>query len=1739
MTSPQPLAVPDLHAPFIQGRLPDYFKHSTPADFKRLRDSQLAEQYGASTPDHWFNSAPVVERQALLEYQARRRHSRKALAVTLKSLKGIGEFAEPLLQARIAAVLGVAVDLNKDEFVQITREPDMVGSMLRTVPQRQSLMQAALQNFASDVEFEAGTALAPKDAFSLELVPASPGAYPRFRYRYREQLPIEPARFARLCHDLDLGGQYQRHLKLVYDTPATRNTVREHSVTACKDQLRVDMQIAFLKQDIGASARQTLLKLLSGERSPRFNDRPVRYWQLSIFGTALDQVLLISGGLGRGDSAEPLLVYLPGAPSSPLKEYPSASAAIRDLRVKLRSPDYQALLRRYVPRASEAHVMHRLEAVLYHQVRQPNGVFEQQPDPNANLSLSAEPIEAELFGHLQDRHVAKLKADARNLAVPSADADEQVRKARLAYWETVSFNLLNAAAFFLPGLDLVMAAVAAEQLLAEIVEGLHLWEEGDVDEAWSVFEAVGLNIALMAGLGLAGHQLSRATSSEFMDGLIRVRRPDGQIRLWKPDLKPYANEVDLANEVCDAQGIYAVAGKRYLRLRDTPHEVAQGADGEWQIVHPSNPEAYQPQLRHNGQGTWVAKGEQPLTWSRRQLLCRMGPVTDGLEDIELAHAADISGISDDMLRYVYVDNSPIPPLLVDTLQRLRLDQRISRMIEHLRSGLPGGPDMGFCAGLAIELPNWPQRVIEVFDGEAFVGSPTAYGRQLWPEGRSIKVLARDLFDNRLPEAIIAQLDEDEISQLLGAGVARDTRTQVVRDRLARRIIRRRRTIFESFYGQGDVPRSSRARLLQQRYASLPDAVVDELLRHTSGLEGGNERIPLTLAEEARLYQRQVRLSRALEGLYRPTMGSRDSDRLALRLMEKLPNWRGGVRFELRRDTSDGRLLEELGDSGAVLERTFVREHGSYVVYDVDGRVIARSESMAGAILAALPASERAALGLDLPGQPPLQALLYRLSTDDRSQASQLLGQQPVKPGFRSPMRLADGRVGYALGGAQSTQATGRRLSELYPDLNHNQIRQLKVRLLSKHEHLGTAIEGLENEYGALSHNVREWQFELRISAIERDYRWRIGQRLKEAWRLAGDGERSHTLDLSGQRVSRLPALQARFDHIKLLNMESMGLEELPDSFLGCFGELRELILLNNNLSTVPASVAHMTSLSTLDLSINSLSNSLSVFAPLRSLHGLQSLNLTSNRLASLPGPVLRDLCGLPSLCRLSMRFNGLVLSASDLEALSVLPLERLSLGSNRIVLDAAAARAFTRFSQLRVLSLSSNPLGLAPDVSNLALLQQLDLESCAITAWPEGLSRLMNLPRCRLRQVELGSNFITELPELESTRFAEILRHSDTNQSRLHVNYNPLLAESVARLEAAGSIFHASGQFQHPTLPWLVGCTAEQRELWSELFVRRGNRELMDVLDRLAESREYEINKAGLNGRVWELLEYSAQHDELREELVEIARCFPFTCGDAGTDAFSELETTALVYRFSADAANNIELSHVLVHLYRKLFRRHEVQRLSELVAQRRVLRRRALLRQDTLPDLAPQDDISDGLLMRANVDDIEIRLALRQGLAKALNYPELSTGMLYRAEANVSKRTVMNIRDAVLVNETAANRQQWMASDASWQRYLKRRYPMQFESVVAPWADGLEYLEYCAQIHQGPVPALDPRVLDVLSAALGESPLDAQGVLRRVELSGQRYLDVVNAVRDAHRRAENDCISRLTKTEDETVENL
>ena len=226
----------------------------------------LPEQHGRDQGD-WFTAASEVEKKLLADYQMRSRRSGQRLARELKDFKGIGAFCEPLLKARLKADLGAEPDIDNDEFVRIERESVLLGVMLKTIPRRQRLMQAALQNFAADSEFEDGTALAPKDAFFLERVPGSEQGYPRFRYRYSQKLDIDPQAFAHLCHDLDLGGQYQRHLSEVFEHPRSSVRRRTLAIELYKDLLRVGLQVAFLKQQISEQARAVLLELVQGAQS--------------------------------------------------------------------------------------------------------------------------------------------------------------------------------------------------------------------------------------------------------------------------------------------------------------------------------------------------------------------------------------------------------------------------------------------------------------------------------------------------------------------------------------------------------------------------------------------------------------------------------------------------------------------------------------------------------------------------------------------------------------------------------------------------------------------------------------------------------------------------------------------------------------------------------------------------------------------------------------------------------------------------------------------------------------------------------------------------------------------------------------------------------------------------------------------------------------------------------------------------------------------------------------------------------------------------------------------------------------------------------------------------------------------------------------------------------------------------------------------------------------------------------
>ncbi|MFP3527064.1 DUF6543 domain-containing protein, partial [Pantoea sp. SIMBA_072] len=82
--------------------------------------------------------------------------------------------------------------------------------------------------------------------------------------------------------------------------------------------------------------------------------------------------------------------------------------------------------------------------------------------------------------------------EARQLAVPTAEADAKARASRLQAWEDRGLDALNLAGFFIPAVGTLMLAVTACQLLGEVFEGYEAWHQGDRHLALGHLEAAGL-----------------------------------------------------------------------------------------------------------------------------------------------------------------------------------------------------------------------------------------------------------------------------------------------------------------------------------------------------------------------------------------------------------------------------------------------------------------------------------------------------------------------------------------------------------------------------------------------------------------------------------------------------------------------------------------------------------------------------------------------------------------------------------------------------------------------------------------------------------------------------------------------------------------------------------------------------------------------------------------------------------------------------------------------------------------------------------------------------------------------------------------------------------------------------------------------------------------------------------------------------------------------------------------------
>ena len=1164
--SSQSGAAQSVHANVVLDRVPSWYDGATVKHKKAFAETQLV------VPQWYTNLSPQRKLVVSTAYTRSFRALNK-LDAKFSKMQGAVAFCEPLLVAAMKKEFGEDYDVRRLFFARkvfVPADRSKVFGLEATGYCRYegvSLIEAALNNFATEETLE----VADKDASVIT------------RYDFHERsltyneaevlarkTSIKPSLFARLCRTLDLGAQYLRHVESFVspvDTPnlaagTSARALRHLMIGATIQQLAFAAEVAVERGDIKKEAYQLIQQLVWHQKELMWQGKTVSCSCLNVLGQPLAKIIVI-GHLNiypvRGVlvyKREPCLVFIPGDPVCMLKEYEGLNDFKTDLVERLCQADYRLFFSQFVPHGSQSQFFTKLKRHL-----DPTEQFTELKNFDADkkdiktfttgygLRLSL------LWQDYARQNVDLMLDNAQAIAVSTDAAEVRARNAWLLKLGSTALNVLNVAVLVFPELAPVMLLVGAVQMLHEVGSGIEAWEEGDKKAAWAHVSAIVFNAATT----FVGAKLLPLAKTAFVESLAHVRCPDGNIRLYSPDLTPYQRQVTLPDGLsANEHGLYEHEDGLYLRESHTYYRVERvGTSNDYKILHPDNTAAYTPRVSRTRAGAWAHEHENPLTLTDSQLMQRLGPTAERFanEPLKLERIVQMSETHMDTLRKMHADQSPLPALLADTLKRLEMDSAVAQE----------------------------------------------------------------------PNTVSASQRAAHLSEL-----------------------------FAQRYAAAQSAGSEAARLIKRVFPSLPQSVIEELLNAANSAEmkslTEHNRVPLRLAEEARHYQQQVRLARAYEGLYRKTLGNDDTQRMVLHSLNKLPGWPSDLRIDIVERLPVGeRLLDSLGPAHATVKRRFIK-FGSQNLYEVQDDKFAILNSQAdiyGAVQSAVSPEDWRAMKLTPHDRgASLKQALEHMSLMPRDELRRLLGMQPVKPRYKPPMRLADGRMGYPLspvvGAGRRPYACERAAIDLYPSQSIEQVEQMlglqgvgDIEFLAKMEALNREFTQLKTDLDAWR-DAGEWQ--------QRRARRRVANTLKDVWQRRSSQQAQtpeqegmkYILCLADEQVGELPPITANMDHVDCLDLSRMYLSDASLPFLNGFGGLRWLDISYSHFTRLPEFAKGGAGLTTLNLSGNDIRLTEQSQARLEGMQSLTTLNLSHNRHLGWAA----DLSNMHDLNRLNLANTG-------------------------------------------------------------------------------------------------------------------------------------------------------------------------------------------------------------------------------------------------------------------------------------------------------------------------------------------------------------------------------------------------------------------------------------------------------------------------------------------------------------------
>jgi hypothetical protein len=1535
----------------------------------------------------WLLAASAPLRAELYESLNASHRSRSEVSSLLKTLQSPEDFCTPLLAKAMSDKLGAPLEVAGVVFQHVRSTSSLLGLRRKLVlPIDRNLLSAACENFELNETLPGNY----NDA-SLLYIPE------KITGHAAKILSIKPHEFAGLCRTLDLGKQYQTHLKNLFEPVSERHELRDKYIAHARNSFEVSRHAAFMQKHISAQVHQTL-KAVTSRQPVTLGNNTLGYQALKLFGVTLNGAMFIGPVKEHDDDDNRCVVYLPGDPQHPLKEYASFTDFEVALSRRLRQDEYRRWFMRYIKLADRSKFLKNLDEKLLSPNTSP------LPRHTVYVSLSGDDITGDIFQQTFLQYSDQVMADARILIVPTDDEDEKSRLERLQTYTSIGINLVLFGASFLPVVGEVLLAVTAVQLLSQVYEGIASWSRGELEEAtdylFDTVENLILMAAFAAGTAAAASAYKTIRASLFIEGLRKVTCADSRSRLWKPDLSPYHQSRTLPQgSAPDTRGLHWADGQAYLPIDAAVYAVRPKTGTDlWEVLAPKGTgETYNPVLETNDVGAWRHDSELLQEWDRLKLFRRFGYSRDDVPDNTAAQIIAVCGIEDAVMRQAHISRSHPPALLVDTVHRFRADAAVTRFIEQIKepsTATLADPDLQL--HLLTTSERWPgSAAIKVVNASG--GRVSFHGAANAQAGETLSLNQDALDKGRLHTSLLSALSSSQREQLLNTKTT-DAAAQgkALTTIIAEQAERNRPGLFARIYQRTEAPNNARVAVLMKRFDGLPAAVADELVRHAESGEWDeldDDKVPLRLAEEASRFMQRVRVSRAYEGLYLNAAGGSYTDRLVLDTLEQLPGWTGNVRVQIRESSGHHNTSTSIGVASDP-EKVQVNVHADRYSVFVDTTTPSTTFSQRTrdhyfqALWHGLSARRKTLLGVHADDAgAALREKITERALQRRQAVAQLMDDQPSRPGYTSPMRLADRPLAMPSTGHSNSLAIitshdvlVRRALELYPLHSPRQIYAL-INVTGTNVILSLKkLEAMRQEFLAIREDLSRWVNRqtwhqapdgprLEVPRLSKSS---AAQAIIRSWRkepqVIQSGEHLlGTLRLAAQPLGELPAIVGDFSHIGRLVMDGVGASAGLNHFLKNFDNLRTLSLRGNHLTRLPQALTGMSRLVDLDLSNNLIQLTPASQAQLAGMTGLQSMNLAFN----------------PSLTR-------------------------------------------------------------APDVSRMQHLERLSLQGAGINQWPAGA---VGLPR--LRELDLRDNRIDTLPD-------EVLKGNPLPNMGTNLHGNPLSPDTFKGVSSyqqrtgvsLGIIASAYRRLNARSVtdatqvtPWLTGLDVAKaqtlRGLWASLQAYPESTDFFNVIARLSDIADYKRLYSSFSQRVWNVLEAAGEDDRLRRALFRLARLGRISA-DGYSASFSEMEVLVLCYQANTAATTGAApLEQQFIGLLRGLFRLQEVERFA-------------------LADI----NTRSGSQQKSYDHALEISLAYRVGLSERLGLPSQPRTMTSPWNVEVTPAMLERVYQAVLTTERSSALLEWIIGQRFWVEYLESAHQDRFFAVSDRSAQAFAQLE-------------------------------------------------------------------------------